>query len=75
MRIDAKYGSDTGMYLVDVYLESEHECAFGHREIWEKLRPLLASHKVQVDSVLDFFLHRRRPGGEWVSEGLPWGPE
>ena len=76
MRIDAQYGSDTGMYLVDVYLESDRECALSHREVWAELRPLLAAQGVQVDAVVDFFLHRRNPGGEWVRAGLlPWGDE
>ena len=33
MRIDAQWGSDTGMYLVDVYLESHRACVLMHREI------------------------------------------
>jgi hypothetical protein len=73
MRIDAKYGLDTGMYLVDVYLESDRESALSHREVWAELRPLLAAQGVPVAAVVDFFLHRRGPGGEWVSAGLlPW---
>ena len=73
MRIDAQYGSDTDMYLVDVYLESDRESALSHREVWEELRPLLAAEGVQVAAVVDFFLQRRGPGGEWVCAGLlPW---
>ena len=74
MRIDAQYGSDTGMYLVDVYLESDRECALSHREVWAELRPLLAAEGVPVEDVVDFFLRRRDQDGEWVSAGqLPWG--
>lgn len=39
MKIDAHYGNDTGMYLVDVYLESERECALAPEAIWNKLAP------------------------------------
>jgi hypothetical protein len=34
------------MYLADVYLESDRECALGHREIWAELRPLLAAEGI-----------------------------
>jgi hypothetical protein len=74
MRIDAQYGSDTDMYLVDVYLESDRECALSHCEIWAELRPLFAAQGIHVAAVLDCFLHRRAPQGNWVSAGvLPWG--
>jgi hypothetical protein len=73
MRIDVQYGSDTGMCLVDVYLESDRESALGHREVWAELRPLLTARGVPVSNAVDIFLHRRGPGGEWVSAGLlPW---
>lgn len=73
MRIDARYGSDTGMYLVAVYLESDRESTLSHREVWAELRPLLAAQGVHADAVVDFFLQRRGPDGEWVSAGLlPW---
>lgn len=73
MRIDAQYGSDTDMYLVDVYLESDRESALSHREVWAELRPLLAAEGVLVAAVVDFFLQRRGPDGEWIRAGLlPW---
>jgi hypothetical protein len=73
MRIDAQYGSDTGMYLVDVYLESDRECALTHSEIWAELRGLFAAQGIHVDDVVDCFLRRQGPQGNWVSAGtLPW---
>jgi hypothetical protein len=73
MRIDAKYGSDTGMCHVQVYLESDREAGLSHPEVWAELRPLLAAEGVEVAAVVDFFLQRRGPGGDWVSAGLlPW---
>lgn len=74
MRIDAQYGSDTGMCLVDVYLESDRECALSHREIWAELRPLFAAQGINVADVVDCFLRRRDAKGNWISAGmLPWG--
>jgi hypothetical protein len=74
MKIDAQFGTDTGMYLVDVYLESDREIALSHGEIWKELRPLFAAQRIQVADVVDCFLHRRDPDGNWVSAGmLPWG--
>jgi hypothetical protein len=76
MKIDAQYGADTGMALVDVYLETEGECSLGAEGIWRELRPLLASAGVPLADVVDCFLHKRGPQGEWVSAGmLPWGGE
>jgi hypothetical protein len=76
MRIEARYGADTGMYLVYVYLESDRECALSHRKLWAKMRPLLAAEGVHVDVVVDFYLQRRGPGGDWVSAGpLSWSDQ
>lgn len=73
MRIDAQFGSDTGMYLVDVYLETDRECALSHSEIWAELRPLFTAQGIQAADVVDCFLHRRDPQGIWVGAGmLPW---
>lgn len=71
MRINARYGWDTGMALVDVDLESDRECGLSYREVWAEVRPLLAAQGIPVGAVLDLFLRRRGPGGEWVSVELP----
>ncbi len=73
MRIDAQYGADTGMALVDVYLESDREVSLSHREVWAELRTLLAVQGVDLADVVDFFLHRQGPSEKWVSVGvLSW---
>ena len=73
MRIDSMFGADTGMSLVDVYLETERECALSHAEIWEELRPLLAAQNVRIGGVVDFFLQMRGADGNWVGAGtLDW---
>jgi hypothetical protein len=69
MRIDLQYGSDTGMALVDVYLESDREDALSHREIWAELQLLLATQGIVVADVVEFCLYRRGLGGEWTSAG------
>jgi hypothetical protein len=73
MRIDAQYGADTDMYLVDVYLETHAERALDAEGIWQSIRPLLDSVGVSVSGVVDFFLYAQDETGTWVSKGLlPW---
>ena len=83
MRIKTNYGSDTGMYLVDVYLETERECALETEEIWKELAPHFASEQISISDVVDCFLlkrdsdsigdvvncflHKRDSEGNWVS--------
>lgn len=64
------------MYFVDVYLETERECALGTEEIWTELGPLFASDGFSVAAVVDRFLHKRDSAGHWISAGrLPWRGE
>lgn len=73
MKIDAHYGNDTGMYLVDVYLESERECVLAPEAIWNKLGPLFACEGISVAAVVDCFLHKRDSAREWIlARVLPW---
>lgn len=73
MQIDVQSGSDTGLSLVEVYLESAEECALSNSEFWAMLNPLLASRGVHAGDVVDFFLYRRGLDGEWESAGqIPW---
>jgi hypothetical protein len=76
MRIDANYGIDTDMYLVDVYLETEEESALEAAEIWKRLRSLLISQEIDIASVVEFFLYKQDKNAKWVSAGiLPWSAE
>jgi hypothetical protein len=70
MKIDARYGGDTGMCIVDMYLEPERECALRAEGIWKEHGPLLASHGIPVADVVDCFLHKRNPEGNWDGAGM-----
>lgn len=73
MRVDAVFGSDTGMYVVDVYLETEQERALHTRALWDAVRTELASQNVALADVVDCFLNIPDGAGGWTSAGLlPW---
>lgn len=69
MRVDATYGSDTGMYLVDVYLETEQERALDEKAIWGVVRDELAAQNVDPADVVDFFFRVPDGAGGWKSAG------
>ena len=65
MRIyQAMYGSDTGMYLVDVVLESNEEMDLDDAAIWRALRPQFEERGVHPADVVDIFLHTVDERGE-----------
>lgn len=73
MRVDAVFGRDTGMYLVDVFLETEQERALTGRALWDAVRTELDKHNVALADVVDCFLKVPDGAGGWKSAGLlPW---
>jgi len=70
MKIKANFGCDTGMYLVDVYLESERERSMGSEEIWKELHRLFAAENISISAVAECFLLKQDPKGNWVSAGI-----
>ena len=67
MRIAAQFGSDTGMYMVDVFLESPEERNSDDEQIMSKAAVLLAEQGIDLMDVVDFFNHVQNGRGEWVS--------
>ena len=65
MRIhEARYGCDTGMYLVDVVLESAEEMSLDEPAIWQVLRPKFEERGIHPADVVDIFLHTIDERGE-----------
>jgi hypothetical protein len=76
MQIKANYGWDTGAYLVDVYLESDHERNLSTGALWEEVISRLDAEGISLDAVVDCFVYREDAEGNWVSGGiLPWSNE
>jgi hypothetical protein len=70
VRVDAVFGYDTGMYLVDVFLETEQEQALGVRELWDAVRAELTRQAVAPGDVVDFFVYLPDGAGGWKSAGV-----
>jgi len=67
MKILPRYGCDTGMYLVDVFLETAEELTLDDAGVWQALLPLLKIEKVDPIDVVDFFLHVKNEQDKWIS--------
>lgn len=69
MRIaNAQYGSDTGMYLVDVVLETSEEEAMDQPAVWRALTPLFEAQGIHPDEVVDIFVYTTDQRGDLT----PW---
>jgi hypothetical protein len=65
MRIsNVEWGSDTGMYLVDVVLETAEERILDERAIWRELGPLFAARQIAPEDVVDIFLYTETDEGD-----------
>lgn len=58
-------GDDTGMYLVDVFLETEKEYKMKNRALLRNVNKLLKAKKISMGGVVDFFVYKKDSAGEW----------
>jgi hypothetical protein len=72
MRVTGQFGSDTGMALGDVYLETEAECALDRAGLFAALSAVLAEQGLSLDHFVDLELFKKTPDGNWKSVGLLW---
>lgn len=66
MRINSRWGCDTAMCFIDVYLESAEECAMDDNAVWHAIRPLIDAQDISRFDVVDFFRHVCNAHSEWV---------
>ena len=67
MRIDVRYGSDTGMEIVYAFLETPEERALDENAIWHAVNALVRADGIDSLNVVDVFTRIKNGQGEWVS--------
>ncbi|VTS02286.1 hypothetical protein [Tuwongella immobilis] len=66
MRIEAKYGTDCGEWLVEVYLETEADLTATPSQLESAIRRLLRQQKIKPSDVADFFCYRQDAPGKCI---------
>ncbi len=66
MLIETEYGCDTGMCMLEVFLETPEECSLDDDGVWRAVRPLLAANSIPIGDVVDIFRRVKDSRGEWV---------
>lgn len=70
MRIKTQYGSDTGMSLAYIFLETAQEEGLATEALRAELQRHLADRGMALEAIVDCFLMRRDALGSWVSAGI-----
>ncbi|HEY1191240.1 MAG TPA: hypothetical protein VGE74_26640 [Gemmata sp.] len=66
MQIDARFGSDTGMCLVDVLVETPEELSYTDEQIEAGAWALLAEQRISRRDVVDLSIRIQNGSGAWV---------